>query len=277
MTSEDRASLRDAVRTLENPSLAARVTSLLGTPIELGLEQLPPDWKYQLRRSSEAIMRRSLDVAISTLPVDRPAPGERRHKVLGVASGAVGGFFGLPGLLLELPVTTMVMLRSIAAAAVREGEDLETLDARLACVEVFALGGPSKADDAAETGYYSLRAMLATHLAAMSRAAAERGVANVQLPAAVSLIRAVAARFGVVVSEKAALQALPLIGAAGGAFINTIFIDHFQKMAHGHFTVRRLDRTYGRNVVRRAYQSELNAQQLPAKAGQLSLFSTPAS
>ena len=63
------------------------------------------------------------------------------------------------------------------------------------------------------------------------------------------------ARFGVVVSEKAVAQAVPIIGAAGGALVNSIFIDHFQDMARGHFIVRRLERTYGEEVVKRAYEA----------------------
>jgi len=70
----------------------------------------------------------------------------------------------------------------------------------------------------------------------------------------VRFIAAIAARFGVVVSEKAAAQAVPAIGAAGGAIINTIFIDHFQDMARGHFIVRRLERKYGEKTVRREYE-----------------------
>jgi hypothetical protein len=34
-----------------------------------------------------------------------------------------------------------------------------------------------------------------------------------------------------------------------------VFIDHFQQMAHGHFTVRRLERKYGASAVERAYQT----------------------
>ena len=51
-----------------------------------------------------------------------------------------------------------------------------------------------------------------------------------------------------------AAQAVPVIGAAGGALINTLFMDHFQDMAHGHFTVRRLERKYGEEVVKLAYE-----------------------
>ena len=255
LSAGDWSSLRRAVWALEHPSLAARLTSVLGTPIEEGVKLLPTSWYEPLRLSTESAMQHTLGFAISTMPADKPIPSDNQHKILGIASGATGGLFGFPGLLLELPVTTMLMLRSIAAIAAREGEDLETLDARLACVEVFALGGPAKSDDATETGYYGLRAMLAYHFSTVSQAAAEKGLADLQLPAVVNLIRAVAARFGIVISEKAAYQSLPLFGAAGGALLNTIFIDHFQKMAHGHFIVRRLERSYGRETVRAAYES----------------------
>ena len=46
---------------------------------------------------------------------------------------------------------------------------------------------------------------------------------------------------------------VPAIGAAGGAIINTLFIDHFQDMAHGHFIVRRLERKYGEAIVKEKY------------------------
>ena len=45
-----------------------------------------------------------------------------------------------------------------------------------------------------------------------------------------------------------------MIGAVGGALINTIFIDHFQETARGHFIVRRLERTYGTEVIRSIYE-----------------------
>jgi len=41
----------------------------------------------------------------------------------------------------------------------------------------------------------------------------------------------------------------------GGAVINTLFIEHFQTMARGHFMVRRLERVHGAEAVRLAYLS----------------------
>ena len=68
------------------------------------------------------------------------------------------------------------------------------------------------------------------------------------------LIAQIASRFGVVVTQKLAAQAVPVIGAVGGAAVNYAFIDHFQEMARAHFIVRRLERRYGKDAVRTAYE-----------------------
>ena len=68
------------------------------------------------------------------------------------------------------------------------------------------------------------------------------------------LISQIAARFGIVVSEKVAAQAAPILGAIGGAAVNAAFADHFQTLARGHFIVRRLERQHGAGVVAFEYQ-----------------------
>jgi EcsC protein family len=64
---------------------------------------------------------------------------------------------------------------------------------------------------------------------------------------------AIAGRFGVVVTERSAASAVPLLGAVGGATVNVIFMNHFQRVANGHFVVRKLERLYGQSVVRQQY------------------------
>ncbi|WP_163360772.1 EcsC family protein, partial [Klebsiella aerogenes] len=63
------------------------------------------------------------------------------HKAMAAASGAIGGAFGIATLAVELPVSTTLMLRAIAEIAREEGEDIDTPEGALACVQVFALGG----------------------------------------------------------------------------------------------------------------------------------------
>ena len=72
-----------------------------------------------------------------------------------------------------------------------------------------------------------------------------------------------ASRFSIVVSEKAAAQAVPVIGALGGALINSVFIGHFQDVARGHFVIRRLERKYGAALVRNVYATRVSEQDVP--------------
>ena len=149
-----------------------------------------------------------------------------------------------------VPVSTIIMLRSIAEIARSEGEDLSHPEAALSCVQVFALGGRPDSADASESGYFAVRGLLAKSVTQAARFIVERGVIEEGAPILVRFITQVASRFGMVVTQKLAAQAIPL----GGAAVNYAFIEHFQDVARGHFTVRQLERTYGKEPVRREYE-----------------------
>lgn len=249
----DREDLRRAKALLEKPSLAVRLSHSLGSPIETGLQMLPENWVEIVQEAVQRALEKALEIAIHSLHRKERGARPGLHRAAVIASGATGGMFGLAGLVMELPVSTTLMLRSIAEIAREEGEDLLTPAGRLACLEVFAFGGPTRSDDAAETGYLAVRAALASSVTEAARYLAERGMAETTAPALLRFISAVGARFGIVVSEKVAAMAVPAIGAAGGALINSIFISHFQDMARGHFLVRRLERQYGAETVRSEY------------------------
>ncbi|MFO0323577.1 MAG: EcsC family protein, partial [Burkholderiales bacterium] len=134
------------------------------------------------------------------------------------------------------------------------GENVQHIDTRLACLTVFALGGRSESDNAAESGYFAARVAMASAVSEAAKYLAEKGMSKAGAPALVRLVSLISARFGIVVSEKAAAQAIPIIGAASGALINTLFIEHFQNTARGHFIVRRLEKIHGTDPVKRAYQ-----------------------
>jgi hypothetical protein len=160
----------------------------------------------------------------------------------------------LPALVIELPVSTTIMLRSIADIARHEGESLNDNATRLACLEVFALGGKQKSDDSTESGYFVVRSALARSISEAAQFAATKSLTGEGSPAVVRFIINVARRFSIQVTEKAAAQAIPVIGAAGGALINTLFMDHFQDMARGHFIVRRLENLYGKEIIKDSYE-----------------------
>jgi hypothetical protein len=230
------------------------------------LKRLPKGAEEVISGATMKAVEKALEVAVSTLDRNyRGSPLKWLHSGAVGLFGGVGGFFGLPGIALELPVSTVVMLRSIADIARSEGEDIAEIETQLACVQVFALGGKGKGDDAAEAGYYAARMALAGAVSEAGEYLARRGLVEEGAPVIVRLIARISARFHLVVSEKLAAQIIPVIGAAGGAAVNLLFIRHFQSLARGHFIVRGLERKYGRETVREEYEA-LAAS--PNKAGE---------
>lgn len=256
MTAAHRAELDEARTLLEHPGLAVKMTNLLGKPIERGFELLPKTWAEKIGDITRDALMAAMKGAVMTM---RDAPAAtvampRWHKAAAALSGAAGGAFGLPALVVELPLSTTIMCRSIADIARANGESPHALTTRLACLEVFALGGTAAGDDAAETGYFAVRASLAQAVSEAARYLATHKLAGDGGPVIVRLVGLIAARFKLQVSEKVAAQAVPVVGAAAGAMVNLLFIDHFQDMSRGHFTVRRLERIYGPDLVREAYE-----------------------
>lgn len=162
---DDLIALKRAKTLLENPSMAARITNMLGAPIERGFALLPDRWHNRIVAVTRIALSKALDTALFTLKTRSHRPSVKRwHKIAAATTGGVGGFFGLPALAVELPVTTTIMLRAIADIARSEGEAIQSVSAKVACLEVFALGGPGRDDDATETGYFAVRSALAQSL-----------------------------------------------------------------------------------------------------------------
>ena len=254
LSPEDREALRYAKGLLEQPGLATRLTGLIGMPVEKAIDLLPERWSAAVAAATRQSLDTALHVALTTLD-ERPRSRswDLAHKLAVVATGAGGGAFGLAGLPVELPLTTAIMLRSIADIARSEGETPGAPDARVACLEVFALGGRTGADDASESSYFVVRAALARAVADAAKHIAQRGLVQEGAPALVRLLAQLSSRFGIVVSQKVAAQAVPIVGAAGGAAINVLFMNHFQQMARGHFIVRRLERAYSPALIQAEY------------------------
>jgi EcsC family protein len=268
----DALALAQAKHVLETPDLAIQLASRVGRPIERLVEKLPARARELVSSATRTALEKGLELAVKSIDFEeasgggilaramgarRAGPADLAHRAAVIASGAIGGALGAAALPLELPLSTTLMLRSIADHARAQGEDLTALPVRLECLGVFAMGGRAQSDDAAESGYFAVRMALAqavAHAAEQLGARAVAGVATEGAPAVARLIGLIAQRFGTSVAEKAVAQAVPLLGALAGAGINSVFIQHYQKTAWGHFTVRRLERAYGAEEVRRAYE-----------------------
>jgi hypothetical protein len=244
------AALAKAVAVLEGPSFAARLAAIAGTPVEALKGRLPENIRDQLDHAVRRALEKAWHTAVGTGPRRTPFGMDVAwfHRGIAMASGAAGGALGLLGTLAELPFSTTVLLRQIAAEAAEAGEDPKVPMTAAECLSVFAIGSPSMAeDDVTETGYFAARIALAQMLPN-----ATSHLVSGLLP---GFLGAIAARFTGTVGLKLSAQAVPIVGAAAGAAINLAFLEHFRSVANAHFTVRKFERLYGADRVRNAYDA----------------------
>jgi hypothetical protein len=279
---DDLAFIQQAVAYLERPSFLMRVANLLGKPIESVSRILPAGVRDKAGDVVDFALRQALEAALLTLrkPEAGGLPGpiqlerleqdrwERlRHNLAAGLTGALAGGFGLAALAIELPVTTTIMMRDIAGVALSCGEDPTDESVKLQCLAVFSIGGmeqEGQRKSAMESSYYASRLALSNLIREATvyatRVTAEqlaRDLAAGASPALVRLVAEVARRFNVVVSQKLMAQAVPAIGAAGGALVNVAFNAHFDRVARYHFGIRALERRYGAELVQATYQNAL--------------------
>ncbi|WP_438395310.1 EcsC family protein [Caballeronia sp. DA-9] len=262
LSPEDLATLRRAKEALESPSLTMKLASVVGSPIEKLMARMPNVAQEKIDDATQAALKKCLQLALRTLSkstvegvlLPPEKPHNLMHKLAVATTGAAGGAFGLFALPVELPVTTTLMFRSICDIARSEGEDIHLIDTQLQCLMVLGMGGPSSSDDNADIGYFIVRGTLAQSVSKATSEIATKGLSGHGSTALLKFLQTVASRFSVQVSEQVAAKSIPAIGAVLGAMVNTVFIDHFQQMAHGHFTVRRLERQYGQLAVERTFQ-----------------------
>jgi hypothetical protein len=277
LNADQRKLLAEAAAYLENPSFLVKVANLVGKPAEVVIKSLPDRARVIVADGTSDALKTGLDWAVRSLPPEssdevcektgvRGFLEKHRHTALTALTGAGGGMMGLPGLAVELPTTTMLMLRSIASIAAEHGADLNDPATRLECLAVFSLG--SQPLEEMESAYLTTRLSLAmavrqaTHFVAQHTAREiSDALAKGTAPVLMRLISAIAARFQIVVTEKVAAQAVPIVGAGLGALVNASFTDHFNRVARYHFSIVEMERRYGRELVQSAYREACHEEQ----------------
>ncbi|MEH6659467.1 EcsC family protein [Leeuwenhoekiella marinoflava] len=259
---EDLALIKKSRKNLDEISFLMRALNTIGTPIDSGLELLPETVQHKINDRIQKALQLAVKANLKTFNKEKTnrTSSNITYKLITGLSGATGGFFGVAGFSADLILSTKFMMRSIMDIARSQGENIHEIEAQLACLQVFALGGSSEDDDELDTSYYATRAALHTTMNQASSYIAENGTKKIietitsQTAAPIAkLINQIAARFSVQVGEKFVAQAIPVIGAAAGASINVLFISHFQKMATAHFTLRRLERKYSKELIEETY------------------------
>lgn len=261
--------LAEAKHAMEHPTWLMKSLNMVGDGLESTVRKLPNKVQIKLQNSIEKILMTTIKANLLTIQKDKEfqKPKKGLYKGVVTLTGGASGFFGSAtgvGTALffaELGVSTKFIMRSIMDIARSEGEDIYSLEGQLACMEVFALGGQKKWDDDMEASYYTTRYMLSTAVNQLTHSGLNKTLAtaiaytgNLGSDMLSKFVSNIAGRLSALFSEKFLTQAVPVIGAAGGSGLNYVYIDHFQKMAKAHFAIRRLEREYGQEVVKKAFE-----------------------
>ncbi|MFQ3183782.1 MAG: hypothetical protein ACI9RO_001195 [Alteromonas macleodii] len=216
-----------------------QIITFLGGQVEDGLKLLPSNIRIHLNAAATRGLRTSYNVAgRSQCGIGRFIATDRAHMALASMTGALAGLGGLTTTLAELPLSTTVIFHAIQRIAAENGEDPMAAETRAQCLQVFDKGGPGSNDDGIDTSFIGARLGL-------SGAAVNK------------LISKVAPKVATVLGQKLATQTVPILGAATGAGTNYAFVCYYTDIAHVHFGLRNLARTFGTSQITDAYTREM--------------------
>lgn len=222
-----------ARRNREAGGILLHMVSAAGGTIEGGLNRLPAGVRRRIDAATRMALERSYRLAARSRPKAGGA-GAAAHRAAATLTGAIGGIGGLSTALVEIPVTITVIFRALQQIAAQNGFDPQDDRTLAECLQVFASGGPMTFDDAINTSFITARITIT-------------GVTMQRL-----LARA-ATPLSVILSQKLAGQAVPVLGAAAGAGINFAFVGYYQEMARVRFGLRRLAQDYDPALVAAAF------------------------
>ena len=205
--------------------LGMEILDTVGTSAQGLIDRLPDVVTKRLDRITASALDRAFNAAGASRRVMRDR-GDWFNRLASTVSGAAGGIAGLPGAMIELPVTITLLLRAILEIADEHGLDPTSDEVRAECLRIFAAAGPMADDDAADLG------LLAARLSVTGQ--------TIQ-----TLISRVAPRLSAVLGQKLAAQATPIFGAVAGASINYTFARYYQEIARVHFGIMRLAQETG--------------------------------
>ncbi|MBX3016422.1 MAG: EcsC family protein [Bdellovibrionaceae bacterium] len=255
--------LDEAAVFFQDPGLVIQGLNFIGHPIEALQKKLPPKAQGMIQKASEAAIRKALGVALTTLPketgpltTERARTSDWLHRGLATVTGAAGGAFGLAAIPVELPMTTVLLLRGIADQARLAGLDLRDPEIQLECIMVFAMGSPSEKDDALNSSYFASRLAFSQLIQQAGAAAVGLSAKDLltaldkgSMPVLVRLIAKVAETFQIRITQKAVSEAIPVIGAVGGGALNYAFAQYFVTAGKFHFAIRAMEKKYGTQAV----------------------------
>lgn len=253
--------LNEACDFLLDPGLMSKGLNLIGRPFEKAHYLLPQRAKDLISNVTQKAIQKALLTAVATIPNEKiqvmnsetdSVTSGWLHKGSTILTGALSGFFGFAALPMELPLTTVLIMRGILDQAKAFGHDLKDVETQLECLLVFGMGSKGIEDDQMESAYFSTRVLhaetirqAASFIAGSSTRQMFQMIEKGKAPAIVRLIVQIAKVFEIRVTQKVLGEIVPIAGAFGGAALNYAFTDFYCTAAKYHFGVRALEKKYG--------------------------------
>jgi hypothetical protein len=274
LTIQQRHFIQEAASFLEKPSALVKATDWLGKPLDKLQNCLPEPLQQLVKQALNHALKSALQAAIKTLPTTLTSQARSwddaheltrriawRHTAAVTTTGAIGGVLGTAALLVELPLTTSLILRSISSMAQEWGHDLRQPDVQLQCLYVFTLGSPkTNADDEMDAAYISARlayhglirelaSFISTHSLKDVLLTLEKG----SLPALVKFASLFVPALERTLLRGALSKGIPVISAVGSAALNAGFCQYFTRAARYHFGLMHLEAIHGAEAVHDHY------------------------
>jgi hypothetical protein len=273
MTPQQLRFIEEAASFLEKPSSLVKATDRLGKPLDKFQDYLPQPIQQLVKQAVNHALKSALQAAIKSLPAHKVNPSSwieaheltRRmawkHTAAVTTTGAISGALGTAALLVELPLTTSLILRSISSMAQEWGHDLRQAEIQMQCLYVFTLGSShSNADDEMDAAYISARLayhglirelahFISTHSIKDVLFALEKGT----LPALVKFASLFIPALERTLLRGVLSKGIPVLSAVGSAALNAGFCQYFTRAARYHFGLMHLESIYGAGAVHDHY------------------------
>lgn len=266
--------MNEAAKFLQDPGLTAKALGWAGKPMESLHHTLPDRAKKVIASATQKAVTKAMVAAIATLSskahegpsIQASARSSFLHRGLATLSGAASGMFGLLALPIELPISTILILRGITDQARIFGHDPNEAETRLECLMILSLGPNPQEATPENSAYFMARASFsgivrnaARFTASMTATEIAMAIEKGSAPILVKLMSMIAKPFEARVTQKFLAGSVPVTGAIGGGLLNYAFTDYFVKAAKYHFGVRALEKKYGTELVQTMLKQKMAA------------------
>lgn len=165
------------------------------------------------------------------------------NKIAIVLAGGAGGGSGLPGTIVELPVTIGLIFREIQLVSKEytRNRDPASEMAKLQCLSVFLIGTSLEGDNTADFEFIGARMAL-------------------QGTTVQALITRVAPQLVRVIAPK--LVSPPLLGGLTGAALNLLYINLYHELAHVNFQLAELSPPYDPEDVQTEFKRQVKVRRI---------------